>query len=336
MKAYALDQFGLGLAGLVRRDKPMPEPGPGQVLIKVRARSINYRDLLILSGHYPVPAHTGVTPLSDGAGEVAAVGKGVDTLVVGDRVVTVYFPRWQDGPFSMTYALEQYGCTRDGVLAEYVLADELGVIAVPEHLSFEEAATLPCAAVTAWAALDGSKPVLAGETVMAIGTGGVALFALQFAKSFGARTIAVTTAPEKSERLAAMGVDEVVVRGEDPSWAKSVREATEGRGVDHLVETGSLDTVATSLSCVRENGLATIVAALGQGAVDTSVFSMPITIRRTYVGSRIHAKAMNSVITKQKLRPIIDTIVAFDDVQTAFERLQSRNAFGKILIADEI
>ena len=332
MRAIVIDKFGAGADGLLLAERAVPKPSPGQVLVRIRAASVNYRDLLILAGVYPVPARQGIAALSDGAGEVVAVGTGVTSVAISQRVAAVYFPRWRDGPFSMAFALEQYGCTREGVLADYVLADEDGIIPIPSHLSFEEAAALPCAGVTAWAALNGPRAVLAGETVLTIGSGGVALFVVQFAKLCGARVIVVTSASDKRARLLALGADEVVVREGGNDWSSAVRALTNGRGVDHIVQTGSRDTLEASLACAADNAVATIVAALGPGQVSTKVFQLPITIRRTYVGARAHFAEMNRLISEHGLKPAIDSVHGFANVRAAFDRSSARSQFGKVVI----
>ncbi len=333
MRAILIDKFGAGADGLSFAERSVPVPGPRQVLVRIRATSINYRDRLILAGLYPVQAQQGITALSDGAGEVVAVGTDVANVSVGERVATVYFPRWRDGAFSTAFAHEQYGCTREGVLADYVLADEEGIVAIPSHLSFEEAAALPCAGVTAWAALHGPRAVLAGETVLTIGSGGVALFVVQFAKLCGARVIVVTSAADKCARLQALGADDVVVRDGASDWSGAVRALTNGRGVDHIVETGSRDTLEASLAAAADNAVATIVAALGPGQFSTKVLALPITIRRTYVGSRAHFAAMNSLIGDCELKPVIDSVYSFAEARAAFDRFGARTHFGKVVIS---
>jgi NADPH:quinone reductase-like Zn-dependent oxidoreductase len=335
MKAFILDKFGAGFDGLAETERDVPEPGPYEVLVRVHARSVNYRDLRILAGLYPVSGQRGTVALSDGAGEVVAIGNAVKSIALGQKVTTVYFPRWQDGAFSVDRGLEQYGCTRDGTLAEYLLADEHGVIPFPDHLSYREAATLPCAAVTAWAALHGPRPILPGETVMTIGSGGVALFVVQFAKLFGARVLVVSHSPEKRGRLADLGADDVVFLGADRRWVDEIRSITGGRGVDHLVETGSNDTVEGSVACAAENAAVTIVAALDPGKIEARAFFMaPILIRRTYVGSRAHFAAMNRAIALHRLRPVLDSAFNFSQAGEAFRRFGQRNQFGKIVIPD--
>lgn len=334
MKAYFFEMQGQPQATVTMREVDVPRPAPNQVLIRLHARSLNFRDILIMERRYAVPSREGIIPLSDGAGEVMAIGANVQSIKVGDRVTTVYFPQWRSGPFVRAYAMEQFGCTRDGVLADFVLAEEDGVMPFPAHLTFHEAAALPCAGVTAWAALGGLRPVLPGETVMTLGSGGVSLFALQFAKMYGARTIVVTSSMERAGRLSDAGADEVVHRDIDAKWVHAVKDLTGGRGVEHIVETRSVDTLAASTACGQENAVITVVAPLGTGTLSTSILSGPIVIRRNYVGSRAHFADMNRAIALHRLRPVIDACYDFDDAATAFRRFRERNHFGKVVIAD--
>lgn len=336
MKAYSFAKFGAGLDGLVISERPEPKPGRNEVVIKVRARSLNYRDLRILAGLYPLPGRIGTVALSDGAGEIVALGDGVTRAAIGDRVVLTYFPRWIDGRFSMDLAADQFGCTRDGMLAPFVVADEQAVVKFPAHFSFEEAATLPCAAVTAWAALIGPRPVLPGDTVLTFGTGGVALFALQFAKLFGARVIAITSSEAKAERLKQLGADDVVNYRSTPEWGRSIRDLTSGRGAEHVVETGALDTLTKSISCAAAEGVVSIVAALDTGSVDArSVFANPAVVRRIYVGSRAHLEAASRAITQHGMRPVIDRAFGFQEAKQAYEYFEVRKHIGKVVIAGD-
>jgi NADPH:quinone reductase-like Zn-dependent oxidoreductase len=237
MEAYRIDRFG-SVDGIVLRSSEDPRPGPKEVLMRVRASSLNYRDLMVLKGGGRGPTKLGVIPLSDGAGEVAAIGDGVTRVKVGDRVIGTFHPRWFGGPLSADYLSDRLGANLDGVLAEYAVLSEEALVPAPSHLSFEEAATLPCAAVTAWVALTGHRRVTAGDTVLTQGSGGVSVFALQFARVLGAQVIATTSTAEKAERLKALGASEVINYAETPGWDGKARELTDGRGVDCVVEIG--------------------------------------------------------------------------------------------------
>lgn len=330
MRAYRIAKFG-DVAGITASEEPEPEPGPGQVLVRLHARSLNRRDLLILHQRYPVAAHQGVVPVSDGAGTVQAVGGGVRGVEVGDRVIAAYFPRWRDGRFLVEFAQEQFGCTRDGMLADYLLADEPALVKIPPHLSFEEAATLPCAALTAWSALTGLRPVLAGETVLTIGTGGVALFAVQFARLMGARVVAVTSSEEKAAVLRQTGAHIVVNRTAHPDWENAVRTLTDG-GVDHVVETGALDTLPRSVASCAADGHVALAAVLGAGPLDAGVLGAPVTIRRYYVGSRAALKAMIGAIDVHRLRPVISATFPLAEAHEAYRHFASGQHVGKIVI----
>ena len=330
MRAYRVTKFG-SIEGIVAATEPEPTPGPGQVLIRLHARSLNRRDLLILRQGYPVPAHQGVVPVSDGAGTVQAVGDGVRLVEAGDQVTAAYFPRWRDGRFRLEFAQEQFGCTRDGMLADYVLADETAVVKIPPHLSFEEASTLPCAALTAWSALTGPRPVLPGETVLTIGTGAVALFAVQFARLLGARVAAVTSSEAKADVLRKTGAHIVVNRTAQPDWANAIRTLTDG-GVDHVVETGALDTLPRSVACCAPDGQVALAAVLGAGSLDARVFGAPVSIRRFYVGSHAAFEAMISAVSVHKLRPVIDTTYPLDEAREAYRHLESGAVVGKLVI----
>lgn len=330
MRAYRIENFG-SIDGIVPAQEAEPAPGPGQVLVRLHARALNRRDLLILHRSYPVPVRDRVVPVADGAGTVLAVGEGVRTMRPGDQVMTTYFPLWREGPFRPEYAREQFGCSRDGVLADCLSADESALVQIPPHLSFEEAATLPCAGLTAWSALTGPRRVLPGETVLTIGTGGVALFAVQFARLMGARVVAITSTADKAAALTRLGADVVVSRIEHPEWEKEVRAATDG-GVDHVVETGTLDTLTRSIASCAPGGQIALAAALGAGHVDARALAAPVTIRRFYVGSRTGLELMNAAVAVNRLRPVIDTMFTLDEARDAYRRLESGRATGKVVI----
>jgi NADPH:quinone reductase-like Zn-dependent oxidoreductase len=330
VRAYRIERFG-SVDGIVAADEPEPRAGPGQVVVRLHARSLNRRDLLILQGTYPIAGRSGVIPVSDGAGTVQAVGDGVRTVEVGDHVIGAYFPRWRDGGFRMEYADEQFGCTRDGMLADSVLADERALVKIPPHLSFEEAATLPCAALTAWSALTGPRRVLPGETVLTLGTGGVALFALQFARLMGARVVAVTSSNDNASLLAGLGADIVVSRTARPDWEHEVRALTDG-GVDHVVETGTLETLPRSVASCAPDGHVAVAAVLGRGVIEASVLAAPVTIRRYYVGSRAALEAMVSAVSANQLRPVIGSTFALSAAHEAYQHFAAGGHVGKVVI----
>ncbi len=331
MQLYRLDRFCLP-DGLVRHEGATPLPGAGQVLVQVHARSLNYRDVLIAQQRCAFAGVAGVVPLSDGAGEVVALGEGVTDLATGDRVAANYFPRWQDGRLNMAMAADQFGCSRDGMLAQFVVAEASALVRLPQHLSFEEGCTLPCAGVTAWNALVGGRPLLPGDVVLTLGTGGVALFALQFAKLFGARAVALTSSPDKAALLRSLGADEVVDRRQHTDWAAEVRRLTQGRGVDHVVETGAIDTLAHSLAACGANAELALVAALGQGTLDAGALRGLVTIRRVFVGSRASFEAMNRAIGQHRLRPVIDRAFAFAEAAQAYAHFDAKRHVGKVVI----
>src|ERR1700682_5226053 len=256
MRAYQLDRPG-SLDGLVLAERNVPSPAVGEVLVRVRASSLNVRDLMIINGEYPMPVPPGRVPLSDGAGEVVAVGAGVTRFKVGDRVINSFFPNWFGGTFNAMP--QQYVVDCDGWLTEYKAVSAEALVAMPGYLKFEEAATLPCVAVTAWSALSG---VRAGRVVLTQGAGGVSLFAVQLAKALGARVIATSSNPENAARLREMGVDEVIDTSNSPDWGDKARALTGGRGVDRVVEVGGPGTLAQSVKAIAYGGQVSVVGAL--------------------------------------------------------------------------
>ncbi|WP_250626809.1 zinc-dependent alcohol dehydrogenase family protein [Pinirhizobacter soli] len=336
MRAYRLNAFG-GMEGLSLGERDLPGLGRHDIRVRVRAASLNYRDVMILEGRYAFAAPAGITPLSDGAGEVIAVGAGVTRFAPGDRVAGVYFQRWIDGRLTPELAREQFGCTHEGMLAEYAVADESSWVTLPRHLSFEEGATLPCAALTAWSALTGgARPVLAGETVLVLGTGGVALFGLQFAKLFGARVIAVTSRIERGEQLRALGAYTVIDSKATPDWDVAVRAATEGRGVDHVLESIGPDTLERSIKSAAFDAQLALVGAFSSPGItlDPRLFGgRLISIHRVAVGSRAGFEAMNRAITHHRLQPVIDRVFDFDDAKQAYVYFQASHHMGKVVIA---
>ncbi|QPC92278.1 NAD(P)-dependent alcohol dehydrogenase [Mesorhizobium sp. INR15] len=333
MKSYRAN-LGGGIDGIVMRDEAIPSPGPHQILVAVRAVSLNARELMILQGYYPLPVKPDLIPVSDGAGEVVAIGDGVTRVKIGDRIAASIFPRWIDGPFGWDYSA-QLGGSLDGMLSEYALLPEDAAVQIPPHLSYEEAATLPCAAVTAWNALSGGVPLLPGQTVLTQGSGGVSLFALQLARLFGARVIATTSSDDKAQRLTALGADAVINYRTTPDWHACVREMTGGRGVDVIVEVGGAGTMEQSLKAVALSGQISQVGSLDKSAASIGIAALSATvtsIRRIAVGNRAQFLAMNSAIAMHGLRPVIDSVFAFEDAVEAFRYYARGEAFGKIVI----
>jgi NADPH:quinone reductase-like Zn-dependent oxidoreductase len=325
MKAYHLNEFG-SAGGMVSRDDPVPQRRSGEVLVQVHARSLNDRELRILRGPYPLPATQGVVPISDeGAGVVVAVGEGVTRLAPGDRVAATYFRRWSDGRIEPDVGMEPFGCTRDGMLAEFVLADEQAFVRVPAHLLFEEAATLPCAALTAWSA-PGQRRQLPGESVLTIGSGYAALLALQFAKIFGARTIAITSSEGKAALLKHRGANEALDDRKDPDWKHLVRELTGGRGIDYVVETSSVATLPKSFAAGAWNADVALVLALTGGTLDVTARRGLVAARRIFVGSGATFEPMKRAIAQHLLRPVIDRVFPFEAVRAALRVLRAKAA----------
>ncbi|WP_434631691.1 zinc-dependent alcohol dehydrogenase family protein [Chromobacterium sp. CV08] len=334
MQSYRFSRFG-SLDHLASHQEPVPTPGRGEVLVRVRASSLNYRDLALLNGQYPMSWRDGLVPLSDGAGEIVALGDDCARFRIGDRVCNAFFPQWFGGPFPPAEAARQYGSNQDGWLCEYKTVREEALAAVPEHLDWAEAATLPCAALTAWTALTGPQPVTAGDTVLVQGSGGVSLFALQLAKLMGARVIATTSSAAKAERLRALGADAVVDYLAVPEWGERVRELNGGRGVDRIVEVGGKGTLAQSLAAVAPGGEIAVIGFLADGAAEMDFmryFLSGATLRRIAVGHREGLEAMLRAIGRQRLRPVLDRVFPFDDARAAWEHFAARRHFGKVVI----
>lgn len=334
MKAYELKQ-AIGADGLVlTTERPEPEAGPGEVKIKVRATSLNFRDLLVASGRYPVGMNSSIIPLSDGAGEVVAVGAGVSRFRAGDRVAGTFFQGWSGGAVSADVTANALGGAVDGMLTEYVVLPEAGVIKTPPHLTFEEAATLPCAGLTAWNAVVETGRIRAGETVLLLGTGGVSMFALQFAKLHGAHVIIASSSDEKLARAKSLGADTLINYRTTPDWEQEVVKATGGRGVDIVVEVGGAGTLEKSIKAVRVGGFIAIIGVLsGAGQIDPRpIITRAIRLQGIYVGSGEMFAAMNRAVSEAALKPVIGRVFDFEEAKQAYEYQAGGSHFGKIVI----
>ncbi len=335
MRAYQIPKPE-GIESLVLREAATPKPGRGQVLVKMRAASLNYRDLMVLTGRYargtPLPD---LIPLSDGAGAVAEVGPDVTRVKPGDRVAAIFMQSGLGGEIEPDHASSSLGGAIHGVLAEYVLFDQQGLVHLPPHLSFEEGATLPCAGVTAWNALYAGRPLIAGQSVLVLGTGGVSIFALQLARAAGAQVIATSSSGDKLARAKQLGATATVNYRDHPEWQKDVLALTDGRGVDHVIEVGGAGTLARSIEAARLGGQIHQIGVLtgGGGQIDPSIsMRKGLILRGIYVGSRQMFDAMNRAIAVNALHPVIDRVFAFEQAADAYRHMQSQAHLGKIVI----
>jgi NADPH:quinone reductase-like Zn-dependent oxidoreductase len=322
MKAYEIQQGAQSLEGLRQVERPAPQPQAGEILVRMRAASLNYRDLAIVNGRYfggPVSRNT--IPMSDGAGEVVALGAGVARFKVGDRVSGTFFRGWHDGP--PPGPLIALGSPADGVLAEYVVFDQNDAVSIPRSLSFEEGATLACAGVTAWHAVVAVCRVKLGDAVLLLGTGGVSMFALQLARAAGARVIVTSSSDDKIARARALGAD-----------AKEILALTQGRGVDHVIELGGPGTLARSMRSVGYAGHIALIGVLAGLDGDTSPHPLMLkgaSLHGIFVGSRAHFEHLNAAIDVNRIKPVIDRTFAFEAAADAY-RHQLAGAFGKVVI----
>jgi NADPH:quinone reductase-like Zn-dependent oxidoreductase len=333
MKLYRLHQPGIDALALTEEDTP--RPGPGQALVRVHATSLNYRDLMMVRGASargaPLP---GLIPLSDGAGEVVETGPGVTRVQQGDRVAGIFMQRWIAGRITPEGSATALGGAIHGMMAEYVVLDAEGLVHIPAHLTWEEAATLPCAAVTAWHALAEHARLRAGETVLVQGTGGVSIFALQFARLMGARVIATSSSDAKLARAFSLGASDGINYRATPEWQDEAVALTGGAGVDEIVEVGGAGTFARSLAAVRLGGSISLIGVLtGAAEVNpTGIMRKSLSVRGIYVGSREMFEDMNRAIAAHRLRPVIDRVFPFADARAAFRHMEGASHFGKIVL----
>lgn len=334
MKAYQITGTD-GLDSLQAVSLPDPAPGPGEVLVRIRAVCLNYRDYMNVMGIRGVTGPIPRVPCSDGAGEVVAAGDGVTSWKPGDRVVVPFMPTWLEDGFTQQHASQALGGAVDGLLRELAVIKSESLLPIPGYLSIEEAATLPCAAVTAWDALHTRGGLKAGETVLVLGTGGVSVFALQFAKLAGAVVLATTSSDDKAQQLLALGADAVHNYKTDPAWDKWAIQQTGGLGVDKVIEIGGPETLNLSLKATRFGGHIALIGVLTgtSGDVQTvQILRKGIRLDGIYVGSKEMFAEMLTAMEKAELRPVIDSTFDFDQAPEAFRRIESGKHFGKIVI----
>jgi NADPH:quinone reductase-like Zn-dependent oxidoreductase len=335
MRAYQLPKGGAGIDALVKVERPNPKPAYRQVLVKVAACSLNFRDLGIVRGTYRMPVTDKLIPLSDGAGEVIEVGAGVRRVKVGDKVAGCFFQRWLGGVPSPDVQANALGGSIDGMLAEYAVLEEEGVVRIPAHLSIEEGATLPCAAVTAWHALVEHGNVIAGRTVLLQGTGGVSIFGLQLAHAMGVQVIITSSSDEKLARAKKLGANYGINYKSTPDWEKAATDFTDGRGVDQVIEVAGAGTLTRSFGAIRVGGKISLIGGLSGPATELNpglILARRANVQGISVGSTQMFEAMNLAITANGIKPVIDKVFGFDQVQAAYRHMASGAHFGKIVI----
>ncbi len=336
MKAYILDESDAGVLTWKMTTLPDPVPGFGEVLIGVRATSLNYRDLRVAKGSYGKNLKKNCIPLSDGAGEILALGEGVSQFKVGDRVAAGFFQSWKSGDIQASDHGSALGGALDGMLAEKVVLHSSGIVKIPTHLSYEEAATLPCAALTAWNALmESSGPLKPGSTILTLGTGGVSIFAMQFAKIAGLQVIATSSSNAKLKQLESLGIAHGINYKNTTDWQNEVSTFTQGQGVDQVIEVGGAGTLTRSLESVKTGGTVSLIGVLTGTEAQINpwiILKKSIRLQGVFVGSIAMFTAMNRAIENYRIKPIIDEIFSFDRANEALAKLESGSHFGKIVI----
>ncbi len=336
MRAYEIVAGSSGIEGLRRVDRPEPKPGAGQILVRLRAASLNFRDLMIASGRYfGGPLQQNTVPLSDGAGEVVAIGAGVTRFRVGDPVAGTFFRDWICGLPLPGPRVALGAPPADGVLAEYTLFGEQDAVALAPHLSFEAASTLPCAGVTAWHALMEIGRVQPGHTVLVLGTGGVSMFALQFARLAGARVLVTSSSDEKLARARKLGAADGINYRATPAWEQEVLRLTDGRGVDCIVEVGGGGTLGRSIQAIGLGGKIALIGVLTGHTGDANPLGLMTkyaSLHGVFVGSRTMFEQLNAAIACNALEPVVDRVFAFDEAADAYRHLERGAHFGKVVI----
>ncbi len=325
-----------GFESLVKGERPSPRPGAGEVKVRVRAVSLNYRDIILARNAKGANRERPIVPTSDGAGEVVEVGPGVTRLRVGDRVMAAFFPTWHRGELEEAHHAHALGGgTTDGMLAQEVVLRDEAWVRIPEHLSFEEAATLPCAGVTAYQALFVAATVKPGDTVLLQGTGGVSILALQLAKAAGAIPLVTSSSAGKRERAKALGAVETFDYKATPAWGEAVRAFTGGRGVDVAVEVGGPGTFDQSVAALRFGGTMSILGVLTgvRGEVNThAIFHKGLKVHGVYVGSVAMFEDLARALSASRIVPIVDRVFSFGEARAAYDYLASGAHFGKVVV----
>ncbi|MGE0660476.1 MAG: NAD(P)-dependent alcohol dehydrogenase [Reyranellaceae bacterium] len=332
MKAYEIEK-DWGIDNLVEVERAKPKAGPGQVVVAIKACSLNYRDLLTVLGKGG--AKLPLIPFSDGAGDIVETGEGVTRVKKGDRVCPIFFPGWLDGGPSAYGRMQALGGSAPGTLQEFMVLDAEAVTPIPAHLSYLEASTLPCAAVTAWRALVDEGRIKKDDWVLVQGTGGVSIFALQFAKMLGAKVVVTSSSDEKLECAKKLGADATINYRTTPEWAKAAMQATGGQGVDIVVEVGGAGTLNQSLSCARVGGTIVVIGLLTgvkQEVLVNVIFGKNLRVIGISVGSRAQFEAMNKAIAEHRMKPVIDKVLPVSQVRDALKAMQAAGHFGKICV----
>lgn len=336
MKAVIVKEPGKGVGAWDFVEKPSPSAGAGCVKIRIRAVSLNYRDLMVAKGTYGGSIHPGLIPLSDGAGEIVELGEGVSGWKIGDRVMSSFFQTWIDGPVQSHHQKHALGGTIEGVFAEEVVLNANAILPIPDYLSLEEASTLPCAALTAWNALmETNQRLPPGSTILTQGTGGVSTFALLFAKAAGYRVISTSSSDEKLAKLEQLGADALINYKAHEAWDKEVWRLTDGRGVDQVIEVGGADTLPLSFKSSRAGATISVIGVLtgmNHSLNPAPILQRSLRVQGIYVGSVAMFRRMLRAMELHQIRPVIDEIFPFARAKEALRKIDSSSHFGKIVV----